>query len=137
MLFAQGGIVDAASFVPNPIALSSAESEYNAGAFGVTAAQHVRQLFQELHGLDPATPLCIPLVMDSSSAIAIASKSRDTRHTRHIQRRVHFVRFEFLRGNHFGVKILGTLNPSDIGTKHVDSATLETHRLIIQVTVPA
>ena len=137
MLFAQGGIVDAASFVPNPIALSSAESEYNAGAFGVTAAQHVRQLFQELHGLEPDTPLSIPLVMDSSSAIAIASKSRDTRHTRHIQRRIHFVRFEFLRGNHFGVKILGTLNPSDIGTKHVDSATLETHRLIVQVTVPA
>jgi hypothetical protein len=137
MIFVQGGIVDAASFVPNPIALSSAESEYNAGAFGVTAAQHVRQLFQELHGLDPDTSLSIPLVMDSSSAIAIASKSRDTRHTRHIQRRVHFVRFEFLRGNHFGVKILGTLNPSDIGTKHVDSATLETHRLIVQVTVPA
>jgi hypothetical protein len=77
MLFAQGGIVDAASFVPNPIALSSAESEHNAGAFGVTAAQHVRQLFQELHGLDPDTSLSVPLVMDSSSAIAIACKSRD------------------------------------------------------------
>jgi hypothetical protein len=136
MLFAQGGIVDAASFVPNPIALSSAESECNAAAFGVTAAQHIRQLFQELRGLLPDTQLSIPLVMDSSSAIAIASKSRDTRHTRHIQRRVHFVRFEFMRGNHFGVKILGTLNPSDVGTKNVDSTTLETHRLIIQVTVP-
>jgi hypothetical protein len=75
--------------------------------------------------------------MDSSSAIAIASKSRDTRHTRHIQRCVHFVRFEFQRGNnHFGVKIIGTLNPSDIGTKHVDATLLETHRLIVQVTVP-
>ena len=136
-LFAQGGIVDAASFAPNPIALSSAESECNAGAFGVAAAQHVQQLFQELHGLDPDTSLSIPLIMDSSSAIAIASKSRDTRHTRHIQRCVHFVRFEFLRGNHFGVKMLGTFNPSDIGTKHVDSATLETHRLVIQATVPA
>jgi hypothetical protein len=132
----QGGI-DAASFVPDPIALSSAESECNAGAFGVTAAQRVRQLFQELHGLDPDTPLSVPLVMASSSAIAIASKSRDTPHTRHIQRRVHFARFGFLRGNHFGVKTLGTLNPSDIGTKHVDSATLETCRLMIQVTVPA
>ena len=89
MLFAQGGIVDAASFVPNPIALSSAESEYNAAAFGITAAQHIRQLFQELHGLLPDTQLSIPLVMDSSSAIAIASKSRDTRHTHHIQRRIH------------------------------------------------
>jgi hypothetical protein len=137
VLFAQGGIVDAASFVPNPIALSSAESEHNAGAFGVAAAQHVRQLFQELHGLDPDTSSSIPLVMNSSSVIAIASKSRDTRHTRHIQRRVHFVRFEFLRGNHFGVKMLDTLNPSDIGTKHVDSAALETHPLVIQVTVPA
>jgi hypothetical protein len=32
MLFCQDGIVDAASFVPNRIALSSAESEYNEGA---------------------------------------------------------------------------------------------------------
>jgi hypothetical protein len=137
MLFAQGGIVDAALFAPNPIALSSAESEHNAAAFGITAAQHIRQLFQELHGLRPDTQLSIPLVMDSSSAVAIASKSCDTRHTRRIQRCMHFVRFEFMRGNHFGVKILGTLkNPSDVGTKNADSATLEKHCLIIQVTVP-
>jgi hypothetical protein len=93
MLFAQGGVVDATSFAPNPMALSTAESEHNAAAFGVTAAQHVRQLFQELHGLLPDTQLFIPLVMDSSSAIAIASKSCDARHARHIQRRIHFARF--------------------------------------------
>jgi hypothetical protein len=75
--------------------------------------------------------------MDSSSAIATASKLIETRHTRHIQHHVHFVEFEFLRGNHFGVKILGTLSPSDIGTKHVDSVTLATYRLIVRVTVPA
>jgi hypothetical protein len=52
MLFCQDGIVDAASFVPNRIALSSAESEYNEGAFGVTAAQHVRQCWDSvIHGL--------------------------------------------------------------------------------------
>jgi hypothetical protein len=118
MLFCQGGIVDAASFVPNPIALSSS-------AFGVTAVQHVRQLFQELHGLAPNTSLSIPLVMDSSSAIAIASKSHDTRHTRHIQRRVHFVRLEFQCGNHFGVKILGTLNTlwGDLKNKAMEMET--------------
>ena len=34
----------------------------------------------------------VPLILDSSSAIAIGSSFKDTKHTRHIMRRFHFVR---------------------------------------------
>jgi hypothetical protein len=57
----EGGIVDAALFVPDPVALSSAEAEYQIAAFGCSGCEHTRQLFQELHGLDPDTPLTIPM----------------------------------------------------------------------------
>jgi hypothetical protein len=36
--------------------------------------------------------LKIPLILDSSSAIAIGNSFRDTKHTSHIMRRFHFVR---------------------------------------------
>ncbi len=57
LIFCQGGIVDSASFVPDPIALSSAEAEYQIAAFGVSGCEHTRQVFQEMHGLDADTAL--------------------------------------------------------------------------------
>jgi hypothetical protein len=50
-----------------------------------------RQLFQELHGLDPDTPLTIPILTDLQRAMAMAFSDRETRRTRHIRRHYHFV----------------------------------------------
>jgi hypothetical protein len=96
----QGGLVDAVSLAPDPIALSSAEAEHQIAAFGVSGCEHARQLFQELHGLDPDTPLTIPILTDSQSAMAVASSDRDTRRTRHIRRRCHCVRLQITQGAH-------------------------------------
>jgi hypothetical protein len=137
LVYCQGGLVDGASFVPDPIALSSAEAEYQVAAFGVSGCEHTRQLFQELHGLDPDTPLTIPILTDSQSAMAMASSDRDTRRTRHIRRRYHYVRFQIARGAHIILKIDGTLNISDIGTKLQDYATFMRHRVILHTEVPA
>jgi hypothetical protein len=137
LLYCQGGLVDAASFVPDPVALSSAEAEYQIAAFGCSGCEHTRQLFQELHGLDPDTPLTIPILTDSQSAMAMASSDRDTRRTRHIRRRYHYVRLQIAHGAHIILKIDGTLNISDIGTKLQDYATFMRHRVILHTEVPA
>ena len=91
-IYQQGGIVEAASFVPNPVAMSSAESEYNAVAHAMQRCANVRQILQELSGNAPDTPLNIPVLCDSESALIIGQNNKDTKRTRHIQRLVHYVR---------------------------------------------
>ncbi len=136
LIFCQGGIVDSASFVPDPIALSSAEAEYQIAAFGISGCEHTRQVFQEMHGLDADTALTIPILTDSQSAMAMASSDHDTRRTRHIRRRYHYVRIQISNSAHIILKIDGTLNISDIGTKLQDYATFLRHRAIIHTEVP-
>jgi hypothetical protein len=81
LVFCQGGIVDGASFVPNPVALSSAKVEHQIAAFGVSGCEHTQQVFQEMHGLDADTPLTVPILTDSQSAMAMASSDHDARDT--------------------------------------------------------
>ena len=70
-IYQQGGIVDAASFVPNPVAMSSAEAEYNAVAHAMQRCANVRQVLQELHGNAPDAPLNVPILCDSESTLII------------------------------------------------------------------
>ena len=65
----------------------------------------------------------------------MASSERDTRRTRHIRRRYHYVRNQIATGAHIILKIEGPLNVSDIGTKHQDYTTLMRHRAIIHTHV--
>ena len=55
---------------------------------------HFRMLVAELFNEDPdMVPKEAPLiVLDSKSAMCIAKNCRDTKHTRHISRRMNFVR---------------------------------------------
>jgi hypothetical protein len=136
LIHCQGSLVDAAPFVPDPVALSSAKAEYQITAFGISGCEHTRQLFQELHGLDPDTPLTVPILSDSQSAMAMTSSDRDTRLTRHIRRRYHDVRHQIAQGAHIILKIDGTLNISDIGTKLQDFITFMRHRIVLHTDVP-
>ena len=57
---------------------------------------HFRMLIHELlnENLD-MVPKGVPLiVLDSKSAMCMAKNGKDTKHTRHIARRMHFVRNE-------------------------------------------
>ena len=130
-----GSLVDAASFDPTPIALSSAEAEYNACAFALTAAIHVKQVYNTLNGSHPDTPLTIAAFIDSSSAIAMMNNDKDTKRTRHIERRVHFVRQARIQGTFLPFKIDGKVNPSDVGTKNLPGTELRTHRPKLHVKV--
>lgn len=135
LIYMFGSLVDAASFIPTPIALSSAEAEYNAGAFALTAALHHCQIHNTLQGIDPDAQLTVPMFTDSASAIAMMANEKVNKRNRHIARRIHFVRQARATGQTQPLKIEGTLNPSDIGTKNVDLTTFLRHKQLIHVQV--
>ena len=66
----------------------------------------------------------------------MGENNKDTKRTRHIQRRVHYVRDNVASGNFKGYKIAGKLNPADVGTKNLTSDILEEHREVMHVQVP-
>ena len=105
--------------MPTPVAVSSAEAEYNACAFGLTAATHQVQIYNSFCGTDPDLHLTIALATDSSSAVAMMANGKVNKRNRHIARRVHFVR-----------------NARDIGTKNLDSKTFHLHCKVLHITVP-
>ena len=84
LTFLNGCLVDAASFVPSPVALSSAEAEYNACAFALSSALHVSQVYNALCGNHPVSPITMGMFVDSSSAIAMMNNNKDIKRTRHI-----------------------------------------------------
>ena len=94
IIFYQGGTIDHGTHVPGPVAKSSAESEYNAACTAGMALAHFRMLVHELLN---EYPDMVPkedhlIVLVSKSAMCMANNVRDTKHNRHIARRMHFVR---------------------------------------------
>jgi hypothetical protein len=92
-IFNQGGIVDSAMTFPVPVALSSAEAEYNNACDACVAINALAMLYNELQGCDPDMPLHIPLLLDNTASIAMGDSFKDSKHTRHILRRYHYVRW--------------------------------------------
>ena len=92
--FYQGGPIDHGTHVPGPVAESSAESEYNAACTVGMDLAHFKMLIHKFLNKDPYIFLeKSPLVfLDSKSAMCMDNNGKDTKHTRHIARRMHFVR---------------------------------------------
>ena len=63
------------------------------------------------------------------------TSAKDTKRTRHIERRVHFVRQAYEQGLYIPYKIPGEYNPADIGTKNLNGPSIEGHLPIIHVPV--
>ena len=94
IIFYQGGTIDHGTHVPVPVAQSSAESEYNAACTAGMALAYFRMLIHQLLNEDPDM---VPeeahmIFLDSKSAMCMANNVKYTKHTRHITRRIHFVR---------------------------------------------
>ena len=92
IIFYQGVPIDHGTHVPGPVAQSIAESEYNAACTAGMALAHFRMLVHELLNEDPdmvrkEAPL---IVLDGKYAMCMANNVRDTKHTIHIARRMHF-----------------------------------------------
>ena len=93
IIFYQGGPIEHGTHVPGPVSQSSAESEYNSACTAGMALEHFRMLIHELLNKDPYIfPEEAPLiVLGSKSAVCMANSGKNTKHTRHIARRMHFV----------------------------------------------
>ena len=86
--------IDHGKHVPVPFYQSNAESEYNTSSNAVMALAHFRVLIHEFLNKDPdIVPEEAPLIiLDRNSAVCMAKNGRDTKHIRHIVRRMNFVR---------------------------------------------
>jgi len=124
LIFYMGGLVNHSSNMPEPIALSSAEAEYNQACMATMALMHISMAMNNLELVDEDTQRYrVPLVLDSSSAIAIGSSFKDTKHTRHIMRRYHFVRSMLEKGFIILLWITTKGQLSDVGTKVLGTET--------------
>ena len=94
IIFYQGGTIDHGTHVSVTVAQSSAESEYTSVFTAGMDLVHFRMLIHEFLNEDTDMfPKEAPLiVLDRKSAMCIAKNGKDTKHTRHIARRMHFVR---------------------------------------------
>jgi hypothetical protein len=99
-IFVQGGIIDANSSMPIPVALSSAEAEYMGACNLGAMISHLRELFYEfeflgkstyqIDGVFGSTPTL--MLIDNQATIQMSKNYRVTSKNRHVGRRWHFVR---------------------------------------------
>ena len=94
IIFYQGEPIDHGTHVPGPVAQSSAESEHNAACTAGISLTHFRMLIHNCFNKNTyIVPEKAPLIiLDSKYAVCVANNGKDTNHTRHIARRVNFVR---------------------------------------------
>ena len=97
IIFYQGGTIDHGTHVSGPVAQSNAESEYNAACTAEMDLAHFIMFVHELLNDDPEmVPKEAPLiVLDSKSAMCMAKNGKDTKHNRHIARRMHSLQNAF------------------------------------------
>ena len=132
----RGGVVDASSLMPSVITHSTGEAEYCTAALAIMAGAFTRKTYNEAMGRDADAPLTIALGIDSKAAIDIASSQRETKRTRHIQRRYHYFRECQAKGSIRIFHIEGTENWANGLTKPERSDQLDKEARIYQVTAP-
>ena len=85
--------IDHGTHVPGTLYTSSTESEYNTASTTGMALAHFRMLIHELLNKYPyIVPYESPLIiLDSKYDVCMAKNGKDTKHTKHISRRVNLV----------------------------------------------
>jgi hypothetical protein len=117
------GVLDHSSNMPDPVALSSAEAEYNEGYITFMTMNHLRMLLCDLEGVEESTMPATNVYFDSKSAIAMGNSYKDKKHTRHISKLFHY---EVL-GNKYMI--------SDIGMKQLPAPQHEYLMELIHIQV--
>jgi hypothetical protein len=81
------------------------------------AASHLRMLLCKMENIDESSLQPTTIYFDSKSSIAMGNSYKDTKHTRHILRRHHYIR-EGISANRFNMQWIQTeFQIADIGTK--------------------
>jgi hypothetical protein len=117
--FYQGGIIDMSSFVAQPIPHSTAESETIAISVGAMACAYARMGIADILFDNADKPWTIPLISDSSAAIAMNSNNKPTKRNKHIDRRYFYGREEFLASKLEFHHIDADHSLADLGTKNL------------------
>ena len=126
MIWYMGGIVDHSSNLPDPVALSSAEAEYNEVCLAFMATNHLRMILCELQNTVEKDMKPTIIYLDSKSAIAMGTSYKDTKHTRYIMRRYYYVRNEIAIGR-LETKWIGTeYQVADLQTKQLPGPQFKT-----------
>ena len=135
IIYYQCGPIDHGTHVSGPVVQSSAESEYNAACTAGMTLAHFRMLVAELLNKDPdMVPREAPLIiLDRKCDQCMVKNGRDTKHTRHIPRRMHFVRNGEKCKMHKIEWCEGGLQLADIGTKNVSESDLTPRMKYIMV----
>jgi hypothetical protein len=119
----RGGLIDHSSNLPDPVAMSSAEAEYNECCLACMGTAHIKMLLEDLELTKIEKP--IPIIIDSKAAHDMGQSFKSTKHTRHILRRYHYVREGQLTGEHELTWIPKLHQLADIGTKPVNRLDLD------------
>ena len=139
IIFSQGGPVDFSSYVPVPVAMSSAEAECNVGATAGMALSHLRMLIKELNGRD-ADEIWQPPIMlfsDSQSGVAIVNTERDVKSLRHCKRRLFYLR-QMTKENEIKMEFITNEDMvADGGMKNLDATEIEKINKYMMVKVTA
>ena len=101
MIFTAGGLIEANSSVPTPVAMSTCESEYMAAARAGMAAAHAYMIYYDYQKLGTkdydfaqVTPEKPPIIImtDNKAAVRLSINDMMKKGTRHIARRFHYVK---------------------------------------------
>ena len=117
----QGGLIDHTSWVPQPVALSTAESENNCYSAAIMKAVYLARCISFMQSgsygsWNPTIPICV----DNSAAITINEAESITRKVRHVESRYWYGRQQVQRGLVKLIKVDGkSEQAADIGTKNV------------------
>jgi hypothetical protein len=84
MDFYMGGVVEHSSNMPNPVALSSAEADYNEACLACMATAHLKQLLEDFElpiTDDKKSKKPIQIFIDNRSAVGMGESIKDTQRT--------------------------------------------------------
>ncbi len=95
VIFYMGGVVEHSSNMPDPVALSSPEAEYNEACLACMATAHLKQFLKDMElpfADDDKSKKPIQIFIDNRCAVDMGASCKDTQRTRHMMRRYHYVR---------------------------------------------
>jgi hypothetical protein len=109
------------SYVPEPVAMSTAEAECNALTITIMKLLHIKFIICELVFGDLCISFTVPILTDSRSAMQIAASSKETRNSKHIERRLLYVKYAALSARVNLYHVSNELQLADAGTKNLTS----------------
>jgi hypothetical protein len=127
LIFYQGGVVDHSSNMPGPVAMSSAEAEYNEACLACMATGNLHMTLNHIEGIKEGSEQDLPvdIFMDNKSAVDMSVSFKDTKNARHIRRRFHFVKQGSEQNWHKLIWISNQFMVADVTTKILSQKSLE------------